>query len=194
MNPNVLSRTEWALSAGFAGSEKVRERYLADLQRITAASGGSGILVPEETLAAAFARKREFVPITLDSSPAATIVRMSVLPARIADALTFAQNAAEANSLRWAALARGLGIIYFALLPTGLNDQGRQRIQNATNSIHDACAKLGGQSTIPWCPTPWKTSLKVWGPENPSFPQMRKIKNVFDPRGVLSPGRFVGGL
>ena len=192
--PNVLSRTEWALSAGFAGSEKVRERYLADLQRITAASGGSGILVPEETLAAAFARKREFVPITLDSSPAATIVRMSVLPARIADALTFAQNAAEANSLRWAALARGLGIIYFALLPTGLNDQGRQRIQNATKSIHDACAKLGGQSTIPWCPTPWKTSLKVWGPENPSFPQMRKIKNVFDPRGVLSPGRFVGGL
>jgi hypothetical protein len=60
--------------------------------------------------------------------------------------------------------------------------------------MHEACAKLGGQSTIPWCPTAWKPYLKIWGLENPNFPQMQKIKTVFDSQGVLSPGRFVGGL
>lgn len=194
MPSNVLSRTEWATSVGFAGNEKIRERYLADLQRIAEEAGGTGLLVPEKALPAAFARKREFVPIALASSPATTIIKISVLPAKIADMLTTAQKAAEANSLRWAALARGLGIIYFTLLPSALDDDSKQRVVNTTSSIHEAGAKLGGQSTIPWCPITWKSNLKVWGPENLDFPQMQKIKNVFDPQGILSPGRFVGGL
>jgi glycolate oxidase FAD binding subunit len=190
----VLSRTEWALSVGFAGNEKVRERYLADLQRITRESGGIGLLVPETTLAAAFSRKREFIPIALASSPATTILKMSVLPAKMTDALGSAQKTAEANSLRWAAFARGLGIIYFVLLPSALDEGSAQHVGNATSAIQEACAKLGGQSTIPWCPTPWKSNLKIWGPENPNFPPMQKMKNVFDPQCILSPGRFVGGL
>ncbi len=191
---NVLSRTEWALSVGFAGNEKVRERYLTDLQRITRESGGTGLLVPEKTLAAAFSRKREFIPIALASSPATTILKMSVLPAKMTDALGAAQKTAEANSLRWAAFARGLGIIYFVLLPSALDEGSAQHVGNATSAIHKACAKLGGQSTIPWCPTPWKSNLKIWGPENFNFSAMRKMKNVFDPQCILSPGRFVGGL
>jgi len=194
MPSDVLSRTEWATSVGFAGNEKIRERYLADLQRIAEEAGGTGLSVPEKALPAAFSREREFIPIALASSPATTVIKMSVLPAKIADMLTAAQKAAEANSLRWAALARGLGIIYFALFPSALDDGSKQRVVNTTDSVHEACAKLGGQSTIPWCPTTWKSNLKVWGPENPDFPQMRKIKNVFDPQGILSPGRFVGGL
>jgi glycolate oxidase FAD binding subunit len=194
MPPAVLSRTEWALSTGFAGNEKVRERYLTDLQRFARESGGTGLLIPEKTLAGAFSRKREFIPIALASSPATTIIKMSVLPAKMTDALSAAQKTAEANALRWAALARGLGIIYFALLPSALGDESKQHVVRATNAIHDACAKLGGQSTIPWCPTPWKSHLKIWGPENPCLSQMQKVKNVFDPQGILSAGRFVGGL
>jgi glycolate oxidase FAD binding subunit len=194
MPANVLSRTEWAVSVGFAGNEKVRERYQSDLQQITKESGGAGVSLSEESLGAAFARKREFIPIALASSPATTIAKMSVLPTRVHEALASAQKAAEANSLRWAALARGLGIIYFAMLPAALNDETRRQIENATDAIHDTCSKIGGQSTIPWCPSPWKTNLNIWGPANSDFAQMQKIKNVFDPQRVLSPGRFVGGL
>jgi glycolate oxidase FAD binding subunit len=194
MPSDVLSRTEWAISVGFAGNEKIRERYLADLQRMTEEAGGAGFLISEKVLAAAFARKRELIPIALASSPATAVIKMSVLPLKIADMLTTAQKAAEANSLRWTALARGLGIIYFALLPSALDEDSKQRVVKTTNSIQEACAKLGGQSTIPWCPTTWKSNLKVWGPENPNFAQMQKIKNVFDPQRILSPGRFVEGL
>ena len=194
MPSNILSRTEWATSVGFAGNEKVRERYLTDLQRITEEASGTGFLVPEKALAATLARKREFIPIALASSPATAVIKMSVWPAKIADMLTAAQRASEAKSLRWAVLARGLGIIYFALLPSALDDDSKQRVVSTTSSIHQACAKLGGQSMIPWCPTTWKSSLKIWGPENPNLPQMQKIKDVFDPQGILSPGRFVGGL
>jgi FAD/FMN-containing dehydrogenase len=36
--------------------------------------------------------------------------------------------------------------------------------------------------------------LKVWGLPRADFAQMLKLKKVFDPAGVLSPGRFVGGI
>jgi len=194
MPANVLSPAEWAVSVGFAGNEKARNRYLSDLQRIAEECGGHGFLVQEKSLAAAFARKREFVPIALAFSPAATIIKINILPSKLNDAFAAAQKTAEANSLQWAALARGLGIIYLALLPAASDDENRQRVLNATNAIHEACANLGGQSTIPWCPTPWKKNLKIWGPGNLDLSQMQKIKNVFDPQGVLSPGRFVGGI
>jgi len=57
-----------------------------------------------------------------------------------------------------------------------------------------ACAALGGHATIPWCPTEWKSALKVWGLPRADFAQMLKLKKVFDPAGVFSPGRFVGGI
>ena len=192
--PNILLPTEWSVTVGYAGNEEVLARYETDLRRIAQDSGATGVTVLAENLNAAWTRKREFIPIALASSPATTIVKMSVLPARMNEALTVAQQASESNSLPWAALALGLGIVYFALLPTAQDDETRKHIENATNTMQDACGRLGGQSSIPWCPTVWKTRLKIWGLVNPNFHQMQKIKTVFDPQGVLSPGRFVGGL
>jgi len=34
----------------------------------------------------------------------------------------------------------------------------------------------------------------VWGRKRGDFELFEKLKKAFDPRGVLSPGRFVGGL
>ena len=119
---------------------------------------------------------------------------MTVPPARVSEAPTAAQKAAESNSLPWAALARGLGIIYFALLPGAQDDETRMRIESATNAMHDACGKLGRPVDDSVVPDSLEDSSKSGGSTTPSFPQMQKIKTVFDPQGVLSPGRFVGGL
>jgi glycolate oxidase FAD binding subunit len=194
MPANVLTRREWALTTGFAGTDSVRARYEKELREITEQSGATAAEILSNTLAPAWSRKREFIPIARAASPSATIVKVSVLPAQIAGALTASHGAAETRGLRWVTMARGLGIIYIALLPAAQNDENKMRVVAATNAIHDACAKLGGQSSIPWCPAAWKTSLKIWGNENASVAQMRKLKNVFDPLGILSPGRFVGGI
>jgi FAD/FMN-containing dehydrogenase len=34
----------------------------------------------------------------------------------------------------------------------------------------------------------------LWGPWRDDFVLMKRIKNVFDPQNVLSPGRFAGGI
>jgi FAD/FMN-containing dehydrogenase len=172
----------------------VFDRYANDLKRMAEQSGATGFTILAENLPPAWTRKVEFIPIALASSPATTIVKLSVLPTHMKDALAAARQAAETNDLRWAAMARGLGIIYFAILPSEHSDEQRQRVANATTAIQESCAKLEAHSTIPWCPAEWKSTLQIWGPQRPDFPQMQKVKAVFDPQNILSPGRFAPTL
>lgn len=193
--PNLLTSKQWAFTCGFAGTEKVRERYEAELQAMAAQAGASSVSILQgDDVRAAFGRKREFVPIALESSAAATIIKAAVLPSRMGEILVAVESAANDESLRWAAMARAVGVIYAALLPDALTEDSRERIARATSRIQSACEKTGGHATIPWCPLEWKSKLNVWGPERGDWAKMRKLKSVFDPQGVLSVGRFVGGL
>jgi glycolate oxidase FAD binding subunit len=191
---NVLSNSEWTVTTGYCGHDEVLARYETALRQIATDSGATAVTILAENLAPAWARKREFIPIAIASSPAATIVKISVLPSRLKDVLATAQEAAGANSLPWASLARGVGVVYFALLPPNQNEDSFARVRTATSAIQQAAAKLEANSTIPWCPAPWKKDLHIWGSEPRNVSQMQKLKNVFDPQNVLSPGRFVGGL
>jgi glycolate oxidase FAD binding subunit len=195
MLPNVLSSKHWAFTSGYTGNEQVLARYEADFRRMAEELGAANVTVLDDnTRPPAFSRKREFIPIALSASPATTIMKISVLPARMKEVLAEAQRAAESNSLEWAALARGIGVIYLALLPRDRDEQSRAHVANATNDILAAVAKLDGHGTIPWAPSEWKSALRIWGLERGDFAQMQKVKKVFDPHGIMAPGRFVGGL
>ena len=54
--------------------------------------------------------------------------------------------------------------------------------------------RCGGHTIIFAAPADTKKNIDVWGPAPPTLVLMRKIKNQFDPKAVLNPGRFVGGL
>jgi glycolate oxidase FAD binding subunit len=186
---------EWAVAVTYAGNEKVMARFMAELGHSTKPTNIRGLtLFTEETLPPTWNRQREFIPIALASSPATTIVKMSLLPMRIKDALAAARQAAETNDLRWAVMARAVGIIYFALLPNDHTEECCQRVANVTSTMQQACANLAGHATIPWCPAEWKSALQIWGPQRPDFPQMQKVKSVFDPQNILSAGRFAPSL
>jgi glycolate oxidase FAD binding subunit len=190
-----VSAKQWGFMCSFAGNERALERYERDLQELARAAGATdGAILRDEHLRVLLGRLREFVPIALQSSPATTIVKLSVLPARMEEMLNAIARAAETSGIRWATIARGLGVIYGALLRRARDEDNLKRVADATDSILGECQRLGGNGSIPWCPAEWKGSLKVWGPARSDFEQMRKLKNVFDPRGILAPGRFVGGL
>ena len=105
-----------------------------------------------------------------------------------------AQQALAGTHLRRATLVRGVGIIYFAILPDNAAPETLRHIAGACAKVFDAAAKLGGHAAVPWCPTALKKEINVWGPPRGDMELMRRVKRVFDPHSILSPGRFVGGL
>lgn len=191
----LLSPKHWALTSGFAGNEAVLTRYEREMTAMAERCGAAGVTVlPQEQIAGAFGRKREFVPIALESSPATTILKLSVLPRRMDEIVTRAGAFADEVGVRWAAMARGVGVIYFALLPEARDEDARSRTARIAEAVMAAVAALDGHATIPWCSREWKSSLPVWGRPRADFPQMAKLKKLFDPNRIFAPGRFVGGL
>lgn len=187
-----LPSNKWALLATYAASTAVLQRYERELQGMAGSAGCASCEVHgDERNPASFGRVREFIPIALESSPASVVLKLSVLPANLPSILRRISEAAQENALRWAAAAGACGASYVALLPETRTEDARVRAQKTTSRIMEACAQLGGNFTIPWCPAEWKGALKIWGPERADLEAMRKLKTVFDPACIFSPGRFV---
>jgi glycolate oxidase FAD binding subunit len=51
-----------------------------------------------------------------------------------------------------------------------------------------------GQAIMLVSPPEFKRDVDVWGPPSAAFFLMRRIKQQFDPKGLMNPGRFVGRL
>jgi glycolate oxidase FAD binding subunit len=200
----IFSAQAWNTAISFSGNEAVLDRCESDLRKLAEGAGATHFtrIGAEPTskemlhVGAVFTHVREFVPIALESSPAATVLKISVLPEHLEHALCAAKHAADDHSLPWAAMARSAGIIYMALLPAAgaSGDHIKSSIATAAHRIQTDIARLNGHATIPWCPAEWKSALKIWGPDREDLPLMRKVKSVFDPHGIFAPGRFVGGI
>jgi len=198
----VLSAIGWTLSISFNGNEAVLDRCENEMRRVAESAGAERFVrvgnangkAEPISIGSLYVRLREFIPIALASSPGCTILKISVLPAQLQHALSAAEHAANDQSLAWAAVARGVGVTYIALLPGGRDEKALNCVSAAANRIREDCARIGGHSTIPWCPSEWKSALNIWGPDRPELALMRKVRNAFDPRGILAPGRFMGGI
>jgi len=86
-------------------------------------------------------------------------------------------------------LARaGLGIVYAMVEadPTALGA--------IAEAMRQLAGQLDGYAIIERIPADLKGDIDVWGPAREDWPLMQSLKSKFDPKGIMSPGRFVGGL
>jgi len=60
--------------------------------------------------------------------------------------------------------------------------------------IQSTAASLGGDAIVETCPQAVRELIDVWGPAPSGMAIMSRIKRQFDPKGLLNPGRFIGGL
>ena len=96
------------------------------------------------------------------------------------------------NQLASCAVVRAGGMVYFALWPEA-GSEG-DSLRRACEEIFTAAEEAGARAVIEWCPAELKREVNVWGAARDDFELMQRMKKVFDPEGILSPGRFGGGI
>lgn len=69
-----------------------------------------------------------------------------------------------------------------------------EQVHAALTDLRAYCRTAGGHAVIEKLPPALKNGLDVWGYDAPALEIMRRIKAEFDPKGLLNPGRFVGGI
>ncbi len=69
-----------------------------------------------------------------------------------------------------------------------------QLFVDTINQVRQIAHRYGGSAVVERCPLPVKAEIDVWGNAPDSLAVMQRIKEKFDPAGILNPGRFLGGI
>jgi FAD/FMN-containing dehydrogenase len=88
----------------------------------------------------------------------------------------------------------GSGILYTYVLG---HSEGRVKIESLIKFIKKLTAEAvenEGNLVVESSPLSIKKKINVWGKSRGDALVMRRIKKQIDPRGILNPGRFVGGI
>jgi glycolate oxidase FAD binding subunit len=160
---------------------------------------------------------REFVRRARERSAGAAILRIALLPASaaaLAEKFAAIADAHELDAALSVGSAGSAGTGYVALWPRsakraeassaptgdGLPDAAPNReeasLAAAIKEVLQAAASDGAPARgfVEWCPTALKRRISVWDEAREDCVLMQRVKQIFDPNGVLAPGRFRGGL
>jgi glycolate oxidase FAD binding subunit len=115
------------------------------------------------------------------------IAKLSVLPADLATSVATIEHLAMEGDAHWRAVVQATGI-------------GSVRVDAALETLSPMLRRLrapleaGGGSLVVLRQPPHESWVEAWGSPGDALPVMRSLKQQFDPRGTLNPGRYVGGI
>ena len=118
----------------------------------------------------------------------AAMARFSVLPTKIAAMAETVRRAADKGGMKWDIVAQGTGLGWVRL-------EGARpaEIRAALATLRAEVERDAGSLFVAQQPA-GAEPLDAWGSPGDAFAVMLRVKQQFDPRGTLNPGRFVGGI
>ncbi len=123
-----------------------------------------------------------------NSSASATICKLSMLPTQLSSTAEFVREALSDNA-DWTLLMHSTGLAWLQADATDC-----AQIADFISSLRDFLASGGGTAVVLKAPPLLRQKVDLWGAIGTALPLMKRIKEQFDPRGILNRGRFVGGI
>lgn len=141
---------------------------------------GAAVALDETNSKALWRSVRQVAPFATEAARARPLWRISTAPAqahRLVDLITPAAQ----MFYDW-----GGGLVWVAMPFENEADAG---------SIRRAVAEIGGHATLIRAPAALRASVDVFQPQEPALTALSKrVKDSFDPKGVLNPGRMWAGV
>jgi glycolate oxidase FAD binding subunit len=117
------------------------------------------------------------------------IAKVSFLPADLAETMEAIRRAAQDQSTLWEVVLYAHGVGWVRL------DGSGRSVTEALGEVRWALAAHGGSLVVARQPDEaGHEHIDAWGDAGDARPLVRAVKQQFDPRGILNPGRFVGGI
>src|SRR5712672_316625 len=196
--PARIAPQQWSVIITAAGQPAVVDRYARELGHIASAAKATEFMpLSDAEQSSVLARICEFPRLVLEAVPSAMIFRLSVLPTEMTHLLTKMSETARRQNLKFSAITRASGIMYAAFFADEGMETSLVGMAVAAKEVFQVCAQSenSAQAMLEFCPAEVKRAVgDLWGPERQDFALMKRLKNVFDPQNVLSPGRFAGGI
>jgi glycolate oxidase FAD binding subunit len=160
----------WSLQARFAGGQAAVNRAQTEVSQLCATSG---LELTEAT--------NEVWDGALKPLQAGTVLRANVSQSQLYPLLpVFASGAS------FVAAYPSSGVAHIVIEDGATAD--------AVTPLRKRCVDAGGALVIERGPLELRRSAGTWGEPRGDFALMRRLKAEFDPKRILNPGRFLGGI
>jgi FAD/FMN-containing dehydrogenase len=171
------------------GSHRVIERCLLELRHLATAAGAT---LERRDDAEESWQKISNLAHWLQPKYHILAVLKAVLPIAAAEEfLRRAQQEASAAKIPLAGFAQvGVGIVHLCILQERPGDG----VAEFVLCVRQAASNLGGTLIVEHCGAELKRTVNVWGAQSDDLGAMHRLKSVWDPNAILSPGRFVDGI
>ncbi|MCY4440990.1 MAG: FAD-binding oxidoreductase [Deltaproteobacteria bacterium] len=121
-------------------------------------------------------------------------LKASLLPARLSAFMAALEKESQTGELTMAVQAHaGNGIIQVRVVGADGPDP-RGSMLGSVERLRAEAVGLGGTLVVEQAAAELKPDLDLWGGGIEGLALMQRIKQTLDPGGILSPGRFVGGI
>ena len=117
-------------------------------------------------------------------------LKIGFMPAGLPDVMTAVLGGAERKGVT----ARITGHAGNGVTFVGLSGGGEEAQIGLIEELREVLVPRGGSVVVQRAPATLKKRVDAWGPVGSSLLLTRRVKERFDPRGGLNPGRFVGGI
>jgi glycolate oxidase FAD binding subunit len=181
------------LAVRLGGRPRTLERQADDCHSICRESGA----VTAETLgkAKADALWRGIADFGWDEATAPKVAgRASLLPTKAIEFAGAAEQRDRVSGLRLAVIVHpatgSVHMSWFDDEDAVPDEAAGDMLDRARHAAHDA----GGRFVIERCPIEVKARFDVWDEIGESLATMRRMKEQFDPKGMLNPGRYAGRI
>jgi glycolate oxidase FAD binding subunit len=179
LSPGVAAASDssaWVVLAEAVGGDGAVERSERALRSIADCHGASTASADD----AVWRRWHAAV------GPCELSLRATVLPSEVADVVRRVGSSTTATVKLSATVAAGVVRARFGRIDDGAAVALVERLRRELPA--------GGSLAIESASPGVKSAIDVFGPTRDDFEIMRRLKEQFDPSGVLSPGRFLGRL
>jgi glycolate oxidase FAD binding subunit len=187
------------------GMDETVERQLADIARICQGHGASTVQILAGEAQQQLQARMEAVTCPTRAQPAfltqegagvALSLRLGTLPSWVPTLMDVSARALEPLIPRTMIIGDcGMGSVRLSLRPEGRATGAIDApLLGALRELSALVGGHGGYVVVENAAPEAKTQLEVWGAPPSSFALLQTLKRKFDPEGVLSPGRFIGGL
>jgi hypothetical protein len=195
-----LHEGRWSVVISASGSARVIERHRREIRAIASKANVHELIVLSGTensrkgAAGLLEGLREFPALVMAADRAAVIFRIASMPAQMDFIAHYLRNLAAKHSIRAAMIMRPHGLIYFAIMPSQGEIVDAGSLILLAKGVFQETYEFAANARIEFAPAALKSAINVWGAARPDSELMRRVKKVFDPGNVLSPGRFAGGI
>ena len=173
---------DWRVAVWCEGFEETVARHLRDATSMAQKIGLATVILREKDHRRFWEEMRDF-PLEVDR----TVYRVTVPRSSAADVIETVHNRSQEEVRPEIVSDAAMGTVWISL---GVDDLAAQWFAK----LIDEARAHRGHAIVLAAPAHLKRGIDVWGPPPPTLPLMREIKRQFDPKGLLNPGRFVGGI